>query len=51
MNAADRRRARKLARRRTREVVAIRRATAARDRRPAAWAEPDQVRAQADPVS
>ncbi|HEX6325368.1 MAG TPA: hypothetical protein VFZ72_02255 [Jiangellaceae bacterium] len=51
MNAADRRRARKLARRRTREVVAIRRATAARNRRPATWAEPDQLTAQADPVS
>jgi hypothetical protein len=51
MNAAERRRARMLARRRTREVLAIRRATAARDRRPASWAEPGQVTAQADPVS
>jgi hypothetical protein len=50
MNAAERRRARKVARRRTREVIAIRRASAARDRRPASWAEPDQVTPQADPV-
>ncbi|HEX6335788.1 MAG TPA: hypothetical protein VFZ85_02450 [Jiangellaceae bacterium] len=49
MNAADRRRARKLARRRTREVVAIRRA-AARDRAPVSSAKPDQATAQADPV-
>lgn len=49
MNAVERRRARKLARQRTREVVAIRRA-AMRDRRPASWAEPDQVTTQEDRV-